>query len=165
MLTGIIVIDKWTMKTLMWAINLRSCSRAWWEIKQQGQTEAVVPSGCWLMNGPCAIMQSQLPEELNMDPHGPHAQGWLKRRGHASRCVTCVGHSVVSISLWPHGLQPTRLLCPWDSPGKNTGVGSHSLLQGIFQTQGSNPGLLHCRHILHRRSHQGSLRCVMKLFK
>jgi len=42
----------------------------------------------------------------------------------------------------PHGLQPTRLLCPWDTPGKNTGVGCHALLQGIFPTQGSNPGLL-----------------------
>ena len=40
-----------------------------------------------------------------------------------------VSHSVVSDSLRPHGLQPARLLCPWDSPGKNTGVGSHSLLQ------------------------------------
>ena len=39
--------------------------------------------------------------------------------------------------LIPHGLQPARLLCPWDSPGKNTGVGSHSLLQRIFQTQAS----------------------------
>ena len=38
--------------------------------------------------------------------------------------------------LWPRGLQPTRLLSPWNSPGKNTGVGSHSLLQGIFATQG-----------------------------
>ena len=38
---------------------------------------------------------------------------------------------------------PTRLLCPWDSPGKNTGVGCHSLLQGIFLTQGLNPHLLH----------------------
>ena len=47
----------------------------------------------------------------------------------------------------PRGLQPFRLLCPWDSPGKNTGVGTHSLLQGIFQTQGLNPGLLHCRQI------------------
>ena len=43
----------------------------------------------------------------------------------------------------PHGLQPTRLLCPWDSPGKNTGVGGHALLQEIVPTQGSNPGLLH----------------------
>ena len=45
--------------------------------------------------------------------------------------------SVVSDSLQPHGLQPTRLLCPWDFPGKNTGVGCHFLLQGIFLTQGS----------------------------
>ena len=42
----------------------------------------------------------------------------------------------------PHGLQPTGLLCPWDSPGKNTGVGGHSLLHGIFLTQGSNSSLL-----------------------
>ena len=38
--------------------------------------------------------------------------------------------------LAPHGLQPTRLLCPWDSPGKSTGVGGHALLQGVFPTQG-----------------------------
>ena len=50
--------------------------------------------------------------------------------------------SVVSNSLWPHGLQPTKLLGPWNSPGKNTGVGCNSLLQGIFPTQGSNPRLL-----------------------
>ena len=43
-----------------------------------------------------------------------------------------------------------------DSPGKNTGVGSHTLLQGIFPTQGLNPGLLHCRQILYHLSHQGS---------
>ena len=43
----------------------------------------------------------------------------------------CVSYSVVSDSLWPHGLEPTRLLCSWDSPSKNTGVGRHSLLQGI----------------------------------
>jgi len=47
-------------------------------------------------------------------------------------------------------------LCPWNSPGKNTGVGSHSLLQGIFPTQGSNPGLPHCRQILYHPSHQQS---------
>ena len=45
--------------------------------------------------------------------------------------------------------QLTRLLCPWDSPGKNTGMGSHSLLQGIFLTQGLNPHLLLCRQILY----------------
>ena len=45
----------------------------------------------------------------------------------------------------PHGLQPAGLLCSQNSLGKNTGVDSHSLLQGIFLTQGMNPGLLHCR--------------------
>ena len=44
-----------------------------------------------------------------------------------------------------------------DSPGMNTGVGGHALLQGIFPNQGSNPGLLHCRQVLYRLSHQGSL--------
>ena len=43
------------------------------------------------------------------------------------------------LTLRPHGLYPARLLCPWDSPGKNTGMGCHSLLQRIFPTQGSNP--------------------------
>ena len=45
---------------------------------------------------------------------------------------------------------------PWDFPGKSTGVGCHFLLQGIFPTQGSNPGLLHCRQTLYHLSHQGS---------
>ena len=44
---------------------------------------------------------------------------------------------------------------PWTSPGKNTGVGCHALLQGILPTQGSNPGLQHCRRILYWLSHQG----------
>ena len=43
-----------------------------------------------------------------------------------------------------------------DSPGKNTGVGYHALLQGMFPTSGSNPGLLHCRWVLYQLSHQGS---------
>ena len=61
--------------------------------------------------------------------------------------------SVVSNSLGSHGLQPARLLCPWDSPGKNTGAGCHALLQGIFPTQGSDPGLAHGRQILYQLSH------------
>ena len=48
-----------------------------------------------------------------------------------------------------HGLQPTRLLCPWGFPGKDTGGGRHFLLQGIFPTQRSNLGLLHCRQIIY----------------
>ena len=58
--------------------------------------------------------------------------------------------TVVSDSLLSHGLHS-----PWNSPGQNTGVGSHSLLQGIFPTQGSNPGLPHCRRILYQLSHKG----------
>ena len=49
----------------------------------------------------------------------------------------------------------TRFLCPWDSPGENTRVGFHFLLQENFPTQGSNPGLPHCRHPLYPLSHQG----------
>ena len=49
---------------------------------------------------------------------------------------------------------------PWNSPGQNTRVGSLSLLQEIFPTQGSNPGLLHCRRILYQLSHQGSPRIL-----
>ena len=69
-------------------------------------------------------------------------------------CMLC--HSVMSDSLQLHGLQPTRLLCPQDSPGKKTGAGCHALLQRIFPTQGSNLWLLcllHCRHILYPLSH------------
>ena len=60
-------------------------------------------------------------------------------------------HSVVSDSLWPPGLYS-----PWNSPGQDTGVGSLSFLQGIFPTQGLNPGLPYCRRILYQLSHQGS---------
>ena len=65
--------------------------------------------------------------------------------------------SVESDSLRPQGLQPTRLLCPWDFPSKGTRVGCHFLLQGIFPTQGSNPGLLHRRQMLYHLSHRGWL--------
>ena len=60
--------------------------------------------------------------------------------------------SVMSGFLRAHGLYS-----PWNSPGQNTGVSSLSLFQGLFPTQGSNPGLPHCRRILYQLSHQGSL--------
>ena len=53
-------------------------------------------------------------------------------------------------------MEPARLLCPWNFLSKNTGVDCHSLLQGIFLTQGSNTRLLHCRQILYHLSHKGS---------
>ena len=59
--------------------------------------------------------------------------------------------------LSPTLCNPMGSLCPWNSPGKNTGVDSCSLFQGIFPTQESNPGLLHRRRILYQLSYQGSL--------
>ena len=69
-----------------------------------------------------------------------------------SESETC---SVLSDSLRPH-----RLYSPWNSPGQDTGVGSLSLLQGIFPTQGSNPGLPHCRQIFYQLSLKGSRRLL-----
>ena len=63
------------------------------------------------------------------------------------------------------GLQPVRLLCPWDSPGKNIGVGSHFLLQGIFSTQESNPGLLHCRQVIYQVNYEGSPQFIVSMQK
>ena len=65
------------------------------------------------------------------------------------------------ISFPPHGLQAIRLLCPWDSPGKHTGVGCHALLQGIFLMQGWNLHLLHWKRILHPLSYVGNSVIVM----
>ena len=63
--------------------------------------------------------------------------------------------SVMSDSLWPHGLYS-----PWNAPGQNTGVGTLSLLQGIFPTQGSKLGLPHFRQILYQLTHKGSPRIL-----
>ena len=66
---------------------------------------------------------------------------WLNYQGSLEGYVYVC--PVMSDSLQPHGLQPARLLCPWNFPGKNTGAGCHFLFQGIFLTQGSNLCLLH----------------------
>ena len=62
------------------------------------------------------------------------------------RVFSCVVASVVSNSLWRYGLHLSKLLCPWDSPGKNTELGYHDLLQGIFPSQGPNSCLLCLLH-------------------
>ena len=67
----------------------------------------------------------------------------------ANSCCSSVTCSVVSNSLRLHGLEPARVICPWNSPDKKTGVGCHFFLQGIFLTQGSNPHCLRCRQILY----------------
>ena len=64
-------------------------------------------------------------------------------------------HSIMSTSLWPHGL-----CSPWNSPGQDSLVGSLSLLQRIFTTQRSNPCFLHYRWILYQLSHKGSPRIL-----
>ena len=75
---------------------------------------------------------------------------------HHYLCCVCTCVCAQLIQLCPHGSWSTRLLCPWNFPSKNTGVGCHALLQGIFLTQESNPCLLcllHCRWILYCLSH------------
>ena len=69
-------------------------------------------------------------------------------------CLSCVivvfVYSLNCVRLlWPPELYPARLLCPWDFPGKNTGVSCHFLLHGFFPTQGLKPPFLHCRQILY----------------
>ena len=67
-----------------------------------------------------------------------------------------LSHSDVSTLCHPMACSPPGYSVHGDSPDKNTGVVCHALLQGIVPTQGLNPGLLHCRHILYQLSHQGS---------
>ena len=81
-------------------------------------------------------------------------------------CHVVCSQAVLSNSVMSNSatLQESSLSSPsvhGDSPGKNTGVGCHFLLQGIFRTQGSNPGLLHCRWISHCLSHQGSPTAIL----
>ena len=73
---------------------------------------------------------------------------WTPTVNHLTHCCwwrkpCALSCTVMSDSGQPHGLEPTRLLCPWNFPGKNTGVGCHLLLQGIFLIHGMNPYLLH----------------------
>ena len=87
--------------------------------------------------------------EFSFEPHlFEHPIHWAPKVKSESRTVP------------PDSLQPHGLHSPWNSPGQKTGAGSRSLLQGIFPTQGSNPGLPHCRGIFYPLSHQGSPRIL-----
>ena len=91
-----------------------------------------------------------------------HEANWGKTAHHTTNVAFVVKVKVKSLSharlfVIPWRVACTKLLHPWDFQGKSTGVGCHFLLQGIFPTQGSNPGLSHCRQMLYRLSHQGSL--------
>ena len=76
-----------------------------------------------------------------------------------------ISHSVMSDSLWHYGCSLPGSSVHVDPPGKNTGVCCHALLQGIFPTQGSNQGLLHCRRILYHLSHQGGPPYILSILK
>ena len=79
----------------------------------------------------------------------------MRKKPHIKNFFFFESRSVVSDSLQPHGLYN-----PWNSLSQNSGVGRCSLLQGIFPTQGLNPGLPHCRQILYQLSHKGSPRIL-----
>ena len=99
------------------------------------------------------VLQADVKNNMEMPYQLLRARAWVKttisshipvvRINHMDKKSESVSCSVMSDSLWPCGLKHTRLLCPWDSPGKNTRVGCHFLLQGIFSTQKSNPSPLH----------------------
>jgi len=84
---------------------------------------------------------------------------WATEHHAGTHCMLIVSFLLeVKESRWvmSDSLQPHELYSPWNSPDQNTGVGSLSPLQGIFPTQGLNPGLLNCRQILYQLSHKGS---------
>ena len=115
---------------------------------------------------PLGRISSFHPQILHfMEKINPKLKCFLGKRALTKRRLHFWHHLVLSSS--PHewanescsvtfdSLRPHRLYSPWNSPGQNTGVGSLSFLQGIFPTQGWNPGLPHCGQILYQLSHQG----------
>ena len=130
------------------------------------RSEALGPEGRALINGISTLIKGARVEK-EMATHssilawkiswteetgGPQSMGSQRITRLRTYRRKSESHSVVSDSLRPHELHSS-----WNSPGQNTGVGSLSLLQGIFPTQGSNPGLPRCRWILYQLSHKGSL--------
>ena len=117
--------------------------------------------GCYFLPHGIFLTQGSHPGLLNCRQVLYHH--WITTRG-AQRTVwrflkklkielpcmhACSVALALSNSLQPYGLQPARLLCPWDSPAKNTAAGYHFLLQGIFLIWGSNPRLLHWQEDLY----------------
>ena len=105
----------------------------------------VTMSQTWLSDFHFHFWSSQQLQKKHLVKSNSQSQ-FKNKLGKVGICV-CLIASVLSDSLWPHGL-----CSPWNYPGQNTGVGSLSLLQGIFPTQGSNSGLPHCRQILYQLS-------------
>ena len=100
-----------------------------------------------------------MPTSLNVDSP-PSAPLMAPTSAHVSSVSGSVGSESERSSVVSDSLRPHRLYSPWSSPGQNTRMDSLSLLQGIFPTQGSNPGLLHWGQILYQLSHKGSPRIL-----
>ena len=120
---------------------------SWLEKRYQFTLEAGIWGLPWWSSG------KESPFECSNSDWGSKILDWGAEIPYAA-CES-ESRSVTSDSLQPHGLYS-----PWNSPGQNTRVGSLSRLQGIFPTQGSNPDLPHCRHILYQLSHKGSPRIL-----
>ena len=142
------------------------------ETDRDGKRQSTVPGTLWMLDGRCVVNFNKLSldkhpglwdpsdpgESVVADTAAPSLGTWppqdttspeMPGSLHLLTSWPLFSRPVVSDSLRPHGLWPTRLLCPWVPPGKNTGVGCHFFLQGIFPTQGSNSSPGHFRQILY----------------
>ena len=107
-----------------------------------------------------ALQTDSLPSELPGKPSGEYKKGLSLSIGDMINEMSLIQSRCLVTQSWPALCDPMDCSLPGssvhgDSPGKNTGTGLHALLQGIFPTQGSNPGVPHCRWILYRLSHHG----------
>ena len=118
------------------------------------------PLTVWITINWKILKQMEIPDPLTCFLRNLYAgQEAIVRTGHRTTDCFQIGTGVCQGCIFPLPDPPTFcawLLYPYNCPGSNTGVGSHSFLQGIFLTQGLNPGLPHCRQILYHLSHQGS---------
>ena len=105
---------------------------------------------------PPSGVQGQKVGKIQRSKTSPGQEDQRQLQG-GSAPVVVAGQSLSRVQLCnPMDLQPARLLCPWDSLGKNTAVGCHFLLQGVFQSHKLNRGLLSCRQILYQLNYKGS---------
>ena len=146
---------------MSWLVSLDSLIRKHMESKKwldMSWWDGRVCASWWLLAvSPLPATPTHLLIPLCTFPHAMHRRFFPSPDLY--NVSSSVSHSVVSDSLRSHRLYPARFLCLWDSPGKNTGVDCHSLLQRTFPTQGSNPDCLHCRQILYCLSHREDIQC------
>ena len=111
--------------------------------------------GCHVLLQEVILAQGLTPPRLVHLLHYQQVDSFLRVSTLAGQVVVCSLNRVQLLQ--PHGQRSLTVCSPRNSPGRNTGVSYHSLLQGIFLSQELNPGLLHCRQILYHVSYKGSL--------